>query len=228
MLEDRYEIEALLIRLMMQRCLLTVVGPGDGYRTSLLKVDSKRDRLLFDELMPTEGSQALRQRRKIHLYGQLDGVELDFVTRVDPDTLGDDMTCFSSRLPQAIRYRQRRDHYRIRIYPRTGLRATLRPDEPDAHECEVVDLSLGGVGLMLTGTLDFSPRERYECLLHLPEQALLTRVEPCFIRPLPYSERTRMGARFVQLAPAERKPLERFIASFQRELLRELRGGLAR
>lgn len=224
MVDDKQEIETLLFRLTMQDRRLTVTAPGlgDRFSTMLLKVDPKRDRLLFDELTPTEGNRLLVPGYDIHFYGWLNGVELDFVTRIERNARGEGMSCFSARLPTAVRYEQRRGHYRIRTHPRAKLRAALRPDGPGRHDADVIDLSMSGVGLLLKGELEFVAQAHCDCLLYLPEEPLRTEVELRFAHQLDYAARTRVGARFLQLESTARAALERYITNFQQELLREL------
>jgi c-di-GMP-binding flagellar brake protein YcgR len=230
MVSGRHEIRALLARLAAQHCLLLATGLGFGEpaRTSLFDIDAESDRLRFDGLLPTEANRLLAPNRTIHLHGWLDGVEADFTTEIRRKSSEEDRECFSTRLPSAIRYRQRRIQYRIRLQPPLSrLAATLSPGKPHAREAQVLDLSAGGVGLLFSGQVDYSWRERYDCLLHLPEAALPTTIEPRSIRLVGKNARTRIGARFAELQPAARRTLERYIASAQRELLRERKSSRA-
>jgi c-di-GMP-binding flagellar brake protein YcgR len=228
MVTDRQEVRALLARLVAERSLLlaTSLGFGEPARTALLGVEAERDRLAFDELMPMAANRLLAPDQTVRLHGWLDGVEVDFTTEIQRGVSGENNACFTTRLPSAIRYRQRRVQYRVRLQrPSAPVSATISPDTPRAREAEVLDLSAGGVGLLVPGQVDYSWRERYDCILHLPDTALPTVIEPRSIRSVGKNAHTRIGARFADLQSPERGALERYIASCQRELLRERRRG---
>jgi c-di-GMP-binding flagellar brake protein YcgR len=224
MIEDRQEIGEVLSRLARNDCVLAGDVPtfGEPCRTSLVEVDTTRGRLLLDELLPPPTNGALDAGQNIQLSGWLDGVAIEFSVAVRRAGPGENGRCVSTELPSAIRYPQRRETFRIRMMPRAPLEADLCPGAPDMRNAEIVDLSIGGIGLLLADAEPLAARDTWKCLLRLPDDPLLTEFEPRSMRTFGKPARTRISGRFVGLTASARAMLSRYIASVQRERLREL------
>ncbi len=224
MIEDEREIEKALLRLARNDCVLTGnVAPSEQmWRTSLLKVDAARQRLLLDELLPTPTRGALDKTRTIDLSGWLDDVAIAFSVGIRNAHSGENGQCLSTHFPTAIQHEQRRETYRVRMMSRDTLYATLRPNGADVHKAEVVDLSIGGIGLLLPDARPLPARDVLECVVALPGKPMATTIEPRSVRRTGRPPRTRVGGRFVQLTADARGAISRYIASVQRERIRAL------
>lgn len=226
MVEDEHQIRALLYRLRMQGRPLKAVSRdlNDVAKTSLLYIDAEHDRLYFDELIPGTANRLLFAGRPIHLIGWLDGVRIDLIAEIAETGLVDEEGAyFSTRMPEEVSYPQRRLQYRVRTHAagiKLSATLTINAEEHETIDCDVIDLSGGGVGLILPEEPPIHAGEQYSCLLRLPETSVKTTVEVCSTTVMEKPVRTRIGTRFLDLPPSAYMSVQRFIAAVQREQLR--------
>lgn len=224
--DERSEIEALLYQLMTQQAALLAVNRevGKACRTAIVQIDAESDLLHFDELMPIDANRWLLPDHPIRLHGWLDGVRISFTADIIDTRLIDEKGhYFSTRFPEKLRYPQRREQYRIRIQPAAvpvSASITYGGDERLTIDSDIVDLSVGGVGLILEDEPDIAISDEISCLLRMPDTSLKLRLEVCSRAVLEKPTRTRIGTRFVDISASTHATVQRFIAAVQREQLR--------
>lgn len=126
--------------------------------------------------------------------------------------------CFHLGRPTYMRYAQMRDEGRIKLGHAAPVQLTLFPASPSAVRADVLDLSLGGMGMLLSSAvLPTLAHERYPAMLRFPLGTLETCLEVRSVLPnAETNDQWRMGARFDELQTAQRNLLRDFLSGQQR------------
>ncbi|MDY6955281.1 MAG: PilZ domain-containing protein [Pseudomonadota bacterium] len=121
--------------------------------------------------------------------------------------------CFHLGRPTYMRYETR-----IKLGHAAPVRLTLFPASPSAVRADVLDLSLGGMGVLLpSAVLPTLAHERYPAMLRFPLGTLETCLEVRSVLPnAEANDQWRMGARFDELQTAQRNLLRDFLSGQQR------------
>ena len=127
-------------------------------------------------------------------------------------------------LPSLIKYRQRRQDYRVTIPMSKNLRVLVDNEVENEPEIagELHDLSHGGAGIIFTETeIAIEPGHLYECAIEIPEnEYLFCSVEIRYTRELHAGKQKLTGALFLKLTPIQERLIGRFISETERELMK--------
>ncbi|RRJ85019.1 flagellar brake protein [Aestuariirhabdus litorea] len=133
---------------------VTVYFPAkeQGYRSLFVEIDLDRGEIELDSLAPTPGDSLMRNHEKFHVIGSVSGVQLRFddnvLERLSQDK--DGRQGYRIKLPQKVRYMQRRDAFRARIPYSTHIKAVLQDEElPNPLRARLVDISATGCRLVI-------------------------------------------------------------------------------
>jgi c-di-GMP-binding flagellar brake protein YcgR len=231
---DPARIAQLLKRIHDNRTLLSVSIPRvkAAYLTAVLKVDAAGATFELDELSPADGRLALLSAGRLTAYAQCSGVDISFTAALRASEHDADGNFYRFAFPSFVLYRQRREHYRVRIGHGHPIPIRLATDDRPPCEGTLHDISAGGLG----GEFD-----RYrgpalalgqvlsDCELRLDEEHVLRiSLEVRFVTADDRARRLRLGARFVELPRPEQKLIEHFVAALDREWRRKNQGNRAR
>lgn len=217
--DSRVEIIPVLRDLKRGGAFLTAYfDQGKGFLlTTVVEVDTERDRLLLDEGPNPEENQRLLESESALFVGNHRGVRVQFrgagLQRVELS----DGPAFALPLPQCLVRVQRREFYRLDIPVAHPIRCRFHRDDGTPVEVEVLDLSLGGIGVLETDEIqDWEPGTVVRaCRLDLPDHGTVeTNIE---VRNQMEVERGngrhiyRAGCRFLQLDAATSARIQRYI-----------------
>ncbi len=225
---DPARIAQLLKRIKDSRTLLSVTLPrtADVYLSTVLNVDADRATFDLDELAPASGHLALLADGRISAFAQCCGVDIRFTASLRDTARDASGNFYRLALPAVLHYRQRREHYRVRIGRGQIVPVRIGALQEAPIEGVLHDISAGGVG----GEFERYRGPRLElgqvlpdCELQLHDgQRLQVALEVRFVSLDETARRLRLGARFTDLTPRGRKLIEQFVATLDREWRRKL------
>lgn len=231
LLRARAEIVQVLRGVARSRELVTLYF-DQGQRfflTSLLAVDPEHDALLLDwgvdedlnrRALAASHLVCVTAHERVKVQFALDGV-----TQVE----WNGRPAFRARLPRVLLKLQRREYYRLVCPLRAPLVCHL-PLEAEPLDAQVVDISVGGVGLgHLAPNTPLQVGERYPgCSLVLPgEGPLIMTLEVRSLQDMALKNGglvKRAGCRFVDLPAAQQAMIQRYIIRVDRERLALAKG----
>jgi c-di-GMP-binding flagellar brake protein YcgR len=222
---SKVEIAAMLRNLATEGVLLTAYFDGDpGFLvTVVLEVNGDFEEVIFDSAVDPIAQKRLLASKHIVFVGFLDHIKVQFVARLAEATQHDDRPAFRIRMPETLLRLQRRDFFRVRP-PMSKPAKCLVPYGTDGKQYEslrVLDLSAGGMAVMTYPEKFELPvgRAIENCYLDLPgvgsiSLALIVR----HVDPVPKDEKARRcGCEFVDMPPASRVMLQRYINQIDAE-----------
>jgi c-di-GMP-binding flagellar brake protein YcgR len=216
---SRVEIVALLRQLAEEGVLVTAyfdAEPGFAV-TVVLDVNADFEEVIFDAAAEAVAHKRLLASKHIVFVGFLDHVKVQFVARLAEATQHQGRPAFRVRLPEQVLRLQRRDFFRVRP-PLSKPAKCLVPYGDDGKQYEslrVLDLSVGGLAVLTYPEKFDLPCGRLieNCFLDLPGVgSIVVSIHVRHVDPLPKDERARRcGCEFVDMAPAARVALQRYI-----------------
>jgi len=221
------EIARLLKRMHAEHALLTVRFPHEPetFSSAVIDVEAQRASYRLDELCPGEGHARVGPGTRLRVEARLDGVETRFVAEVREVGLDRGIYFYDSSFPELIHYRQRRLHHREPW--RVGEDGVIRLLADDALlPARLLDISAGGLGGVVLPPHRLDPDTEYTCELCLGDgSGNMATIVIRHVRHLPLPSvgtagRERFGAMFKNLSPADRRLIERLVATLERERLK--------
>jgi c-di-GMP-binding flagellar brake protein YcgR len=225
---DPAQIANLIKRIKDNRALLnvTVRGEPKAFLSAVLDVNPTEGYLLLDELVPKGGHEALLRERRLDIYAQTSGVDISFAGVLLEARVESDGALYRLALPEVLYYRQRREYYRVRVSRGQHIPFVIRDTEGNEIEGSLHDISAGGLGsefLRATGLSLEQGQVLTDCMLRLlNDMTLNVSVEVRFVSEDAHARTLRLGGRFVDLPAHERKLIEHFVATLDREWRRKL------
>lgn len=225
---DPARIAQLLKRIKDSRALLSVTVPAvtDVFLSAILHVDPAGGYFELDELAPADGHLALVAAARLNAFAQCSGVDLSFTAVLQSVERDSNGNFYRVAFPSVLYYRQRREHYRVRVSRGQTVPLLISLAEDHAIEGLLHDISAGGLGgefQRYQGPALALGQVLPDCELrlhgHLPVRISL---EVRFVSADEPLHRVRLGARFVDIGRHEQKLIEQFVASLDREWRRRL------
>ena len=226
-IRDPARIISMLSHIEQDHTLLTVALPGSEhlYNSALLEVSRDPGSFLLDELHPHLGHLQLQAVQRAEIRARYRGVEVSFTSSLIEVGTTDGVAHYRMSLPELLHYRQRRADHRVKVGNAHIIPVHLGFEET-AVRGQLWDISAGGASIRLTEPLpqmfaqgDIIPR----CAIELtPAQAISGGLEIRLLRHDESRAQWVLGGRFIGLAPAHRKNIERFVAGLDRELCKKL------
>lgn len=217
-------VAALLTELQEGRALLNASIPGrqGSFATSILSIDRRKTQLVFDELNPSAGHKALLETGRLRLTAQLRQVKLRFsveLTSVGEDDRG---AYYITTLPDSILHAQKREYFRTAIRINERPQATLISPGGNELVGNVIDLSVGGAGLLFERDTKLEKGDYFPTMvIELPDYGSFEC--PVFIRHAriaDHSDQLRVGVQFSGINPALERALQKSVAYLQRRMLK--------
>ncbi|MCS6945804.1 MAG: flagellar regulator YcgR PilZN domain-containing protein [Sutterellaceae bacterium] len=215
----KVEIVSLLKQLSEEGVLMTAyfdAEPGFAV-TMVLAVNADFEEVIFDAAADALAHKRLLASRHIVFVGFLDHVKVQFVAHLAEATQYQSRPAFRVRLPDSVLRLQRRDFFRVRP-PLSKPAKCLVPHCEDSKQYEalrVLDLSVGGLAVLTYPEKFELPVGRVieHCYLDLPGVGSITvSLHVRHVDPLPKDDKARRcGCEFVDMPPAARVTLQRYI-----------------
>lgn len=225
LITDPARLQRMLQSLWERRNLLSAQFEGDPnpYNTALLDVDADRGFLLLDELAPRKGHDAVRVGTRLRVMGVLGGVPTRFHVEVQDILVQGGIAFYRAPMPKQLEYQQRRAFFRAYVPRSLELRVLIVKDDQTELSGRLLDLSLGGFGMLLPQN---APVDSLEVVavrsLALPErQTIACRAEIRYTQQEYGQKLIRVGARFVELEGVAERTLLRAILHLEREQIRK-------
>lgn len=222
---SKVEIAAMLRNLGDEGVLLTAYFDADpGFLvTVVLEVNADFEEVIFDAAVDPIAQKRLLASKHIVFVGFLEHIKVQFVARLAEETQHDNRPAFRVRLPESLLRLQRRDFFRVRP-PISKPAKVLVPYGEEGKQYEslrVLDLSVGGLAVMTYPEKFELPASRLieNCYLDLPGVGSISvTINVRHIDPLPKDEKARRcGCEFVDMPPASRVMLQRYINQIDAE-----------
>ncbi len=221
----RPQIIGLLRRLKDSHNLLSVrVEGSERYFTSmLLEVDSQEGYILLDQISDRKGHELAVEHGRLRAFCQCHGVDLNFEARIRAVRDEQGLIVYRAPLPEWVNYLQRRADFRVRVAMNSGLVTRMELEDGQSLEARLHDLSMGGAGLVLETRLDFRTGFLIPRLVIRREKEKETLLDtPCEVRfQLDRDNgQKRIGLRFVDPDPEQKRKLRKLVTQLEREMLR--------
>lgn len=222
LLRNRVEMLHVLRQLRQRGSHITLFfnQGADLILTTALAVDDHH--LIFD----VGGSESANQRAlkadKLFCITQLDKVRIQFVAHGLHSTAHEGRPAFRAALPDTLLRLQRREYFRL-VMPVSRRLACQMPVGGERIEVDVVDLSGGGVAVMVPPSrMIFHAGMKFPgCRIELRDIGIVNAtIEVMSIFELTLRNGAhvkRAGCRFVDLPPATASLIQRYIIKMERE-----------
>lgn len=215
----RAEIVALLERLHAEHTVMSIEY-GDGLAVVSRVLEVRRDAEVFviDVARDPEITAALFAASTLFFTTELDHVQIAFEgTRASPIAMGDGPAA-AVTLPESIVRLQRREWYRVQLPSSERLLCTVLDRHGKASAAHAVDLSCGGVGVVVDeDAIRSDIGDGLELILSLPDggrvelDATLSNILPTDT-PLPGDPvQVRLGFRFDRVPPRTETQIQRYV-----------------
>lgn len=218
------EIERILSGVMAKKALVTAYSDNnkDFLVTSLVEVDVPGKAIYLGVGQDESLNAALMASSKVAFSTTHNQVRVQFVTPGVALTTRNGERTLRAEMPRELLRFQRREYYRLPTSKSRPVKCVLQVDDVSL-ETEVVDISLGGLGV-LAYTTGVALREGdvyHGCRLTLPEAG--SYLVSLSIRAVYESnvkggiESRRVGCQFIDLAPSVETDIQRYIIRGERE-----------
>lgn len=223
-IRDPQLIAGLLRRVAEQRALLRVTVPGfqGSYNSAILAVGDALDFLILDELNPRRGHERLVEARRLNVSAQVQGVETRFSSELSEVGQESGIAFYRLPFPAEILHLQRRSSFRVPVGMATPITVVFTRPDASVLRGRILDLSEGGMAVEFKQRVGLRPGEVLPCQLRLPDgQQLRCKLEVRHAAAPEDQNSVRVGGRFIELQPQQRKALMRVVADLQRALIRK-------
>jgi flagellar brake protein len=220
-------IASLLRRVHEERASLTItVAESDNrYQSLVLEVNPAQGYVLLDELHPPEGHRRFLAAKKFHAHVHLKGVDISFDGILQKSIQDGGTPLYQIALPALMLYSQRRTSFRAPVGAGLTIPVILNDKNLLRLQGLLCDISIGGIGLRLRSdpSLAIDNGSIFSnCEIQIPgNEHIHSGLELCFVAPVDQRNMRRFGGRFVGLNPADRKLVEHFVVTLERDLLKK-------
>lgn len=222
------ETTKLMQRIKDSRAMLTVKisGSEDTYLSALLEVNGEEGYIVIDELNSQTGHRSLCQIKQLEISTRLEDREIRF--QCDLAAIGEQngISYYKIPFPENLDHQLRRKHLRITAPRGKYLPVHLHTDSQDLVTGELVDLSTGGFGAILSRGAsnkihhgDIIPK----CMLYLENQKPIeAELEVRYCEDKRYHSQPRLGGKFINMDQHSERRLQKFISQIDRMNTRNL------
>lgn len=218
----RTQITRLLNHLQDLECPLVLsFDQADCCRAGILAINPDNDYVLLEGIPLPQNRKLPVPQQQVEVRAQFHGEEARFTSQIieAADLAG--KALLRIELPEVIKYRQRRAHFRVPVEYKTPISVTLIHEEKGSLFGTLEDISLGGVAVRVGVDPNDEKPTAELCLIQLTGgEVFHSELQISNVRPIS-EEEVRIGARFLQPTDAQQRKLERFIRRLERELLQK-------
>lgn len=150
LIQSQSEIMRILKSLIQQRAVVSasLEGSKTTLVTALLAVDPARNLIVLDYGPDPRTNERVLAAKKLFCITKLDHVEVKFTVHEVKQAALEGQPVFCAPLPKTLYYPQRRRFYRLTLPKTSPLQCSVRLDDGSAISLQVLDLSVGGLGLL--------------------------------------------------------------------------------
>lgn len=211
--------------------IITFHERNQRFQSYLIEVDRDKNRLILDEMIPSDGERFLQNSEPFRIEAFREGVRVAWeCLQAVQIAEYQGARCYLSPMPQEVHYHQRRNAYRAPLKQTEQVKIELAGAKlkSPVHGL-LLDISATGCKLRLPGDVTGSLQagqvyERFTA--QLPFGAMTTPVELRHVQYEAKLDTTFAGVRFYRMSGLEQRQVERFVYQLQREARRLESGGL--
>lgn len=199
---------------------VTLTNSRQLFTTAIIDIDSNNFQLTIDELHPADGNKLLAEEKVLCLHTLLDKVDLGFCTNVHSIGSTDNINYYVLNFPANVRYRQRRQAYRVPTGPLDTIPVKLTGGQKISFDGLLHDISAGGFSARFHAKK--CPGEEFmnqviDCCIMLPNKStIICSVKLCHKNLNQTTQHMHVGCQFLDLDNAQHRAVERFVVSLQR------------
>ncbi|MQY51581.1 flagellar brake protein [Rhodocyclus tenuis] len=237
LLRSRSEILFVLRSLIQKTAMITVYfDQGQSFLlTTILSLTPDNDGIIFDIASDDEVNRKALAANKLIFITAIDRVKVQFKLKGLKATQFEGRPAFRGELPEDVLRLQRREYFRLSTPVANPVKCHIPMRRPDGTamtiDLPLIDISAGGVGLMLTPTQrDLFPVGEVlaDCRMTLPDEGILTAslgVRNAFdVTTRTGSQYVRLGCEFIDLPGSRMSMVQRYITRIERERKARLSG----
>jgi len=221
------EIIALLKQARKKKAFFTVqmANQDESYTTALLGVYPEHNLVALDEFSPPLGHKRFLQQKEAKVTGRVNGVELRFKATLVGVGKKSDMAFYKVKMPTALYFCQQRQSYRVSLKGANIPFFSPGGGEVPSVRGFLLDISAGGVGVMLDKKVSLSRGDTLEvCTITLPDRGEVQfKMQVDVVRDNAQGGGINFGGHFCDLSESERAILEKYIAEAQRKQVKRSR-----
>lgn len=191
--------------------------------TSIVGVDAEDDEVYLDVGANAAMNERIVDSDKIIFITTHDKVKVQFTAGWIEKTQYDGRDSFRIELPESLIKLQRREFYRVTTPISKPLKCLAPTENGEKMEMTVVDISIGGIGVILPSLeIELDPGKTFTgCHLELPEIGVITaklQLRTLFEVTLRNGQKNkRAGFQFVDLPANMQSMIQRYIIKMERE-----------
>ncbi len=187
----------------------------------LLRIDGEKKLVVIDGVIPFIGNALLPRVKHAKFMTLVDGIDLHF-TMAYLQSIGSDREIkHIFRFPEEMRYFQLRNFHRVVLAPSQVVTIVLRPSPQNQITCRLVDISLGGIAVLL----DVQPPRSFavgekiaECEIQLnAAESFVCAVMIRYMGQEKGNRKFRLGLEFANLGTVQQRMVERYVANIERQ-----------
>jgi len=216
------QIAKLLEKLQKGRVLLTatIKGSDQYYNTAIFRVDQEDGYLFLDELVPREGHTRLCHEMSLQVKTCFRGAMISFPAAVDEINTEDGIPYYKIPFPDAIDYKQRREHHRVSVPADQSIPVHLHTEQRRLVTGDLKNISLGGICFHLSRTASRGIAVGdviSSCVINLPNaQKVTAAIEIRNATDQPHSSLRRLGCRFLELGKKTQQEIQYLVSALDR------------
>lgn len=195
------------------------------FQSYLIDIDRAANRLVLDEMIPSDGERFLQNGEPFRVEAFHDGVRIAWEC-LTPVTIAtsNGARSYISAIPQEVLYHQRRNAFRAPLKQGQLIKIELGGDKLRTPLIgQMLDISATGCRLRFKGdvTEGLQSGQVYERLtIHLPFGQITTPTEARHIQYVDKLDITFIGTRFHRISGPVQRQIERFVYQVQRDARR--------
>lgn len=223
------QITELLYRVINSRTIVTISTDlmKENFGSILLR-QAPNEFLIFDEFKPTPNLTSDRSMigQVLTIQAYVDGVALEFKTRVIATGRQEGTRYYKTSFPTQIIYEQKRGSFRVSTTIDQRIPVNFQLVTGEKFKGELFDISSGGISIALrNGTMNPDTSRGVlisECVIQLPgiKETFRCQLE---LRNIRQAGRMQLvGTSFHDISPRQERIVEKYVATLDRKRLRQL------
>lgn len=193
----------------------------NSFTSSILRVHQGKNMLYLDEFNPDTAHELIMTSKSCHVATLFDGINVEFDAELVGTGKSDNIRFYGFRIPEKIKYHQRRFYHRVRVPRSNRILVRMRPIGKQLIQGDLRDISMGGFSVEMKGVPPdmFMAGERIDsCSIELTRQlSINTPVDVRSYNRDHASNKMILGAEFAELPKESKRELTRFVVKLDRE-----------
>lgn len=223
------DISLLLKKIHNKHSLLTItIETGDEcFGSTILEINNDKNYLVVDELYPESGHLKIKNDTSISISANHAGAFVHFKTTVEAIGENAKAAYYKIGIPSELQYHQRRNTYRITTSLTSPVRVNLVNEDEILLKAELRDISHGGVCLRVNAASHIKIQNGDTiptCLIQIGEdRKIMCTLNVCHVEIMKETGALRIGAEFTDMSKFDRRELEHFIVTLEREIIKKIK-----